>query len=110
MTLPKRYNRPPTVLVLDNAPIHTSAAFQARPGEGESKGLYRFFLPKYSPHLNRIETLWKLMKCHWLQADDYLSFEQLQKALTQMLTEVGSTFTLHCKQLDLTANLMLNFD
>lgn len=100
----------PTVIVLDNAPIHTSAAFQAQQAEWESKGVYLFFLPKYSPHLNRIERLWKQIKCHWLQATDYLSFAQLQTAVTRILTEFGHTFTLNFKELEVTPNLMFNFE
>ncbi len=92
----------PTVVVLDNAPLHTSAAFRAKQAEWEEKGLYLFFLPKYSPHLNRIERLWKQIKHGWLQAQDYLSLDQLKQALANILTGFGSAFTLHFNELDLT--------
>lgn len=51
-----------TVLVLDNARIHHSKLFQDRISEWKSKGLYIFYLPAYSPHLNRFETLWRRTK------------------------------------------------
>lgn len=92
----------PTVIVLDNAPLHTSAAFQAKRAEWETKGLYLFFLPKYSPHLNRIERLWKQIKHGWLKAQDYLSLNHLTQALTRILTGFGSTFTLDFNEPDLT--------
>jgi transposase len=92
----------PTVVVLDNAPLHTSAAFRAKRAEWQAKGLYLFFLPKYSPHLNRIERLWKQIKHGWLKAQDYLSLDHLKAALANILTGFGSAFTLHFNELDLT--------
>jgi hypothetical protein len=88
-------------VVLDNAPLHTSAAFKAKQVEWEQKGLYLFFLPKYSPHLNRIERLWKQIKHGWLKAQDYLSLEHLRQALSNILTGFGTAFTLDFKELDL---------
>lgn len=90
----------PTVVVLDNAPLHTSAAFRAKQAQWEAQGLYLFFLPKYSPHLNRIERLWKQIKHGWLQAQDYLSLEQLKQALTNILTGFGTAFTLNFNELE----------
>ena len=49
----------PTILVLDNAPIHKAKIFQEKMIQWQEKNLYIFFLPAYSPHLNRIETLWR---------------------------------------------------
>ena len=82
------------VLILDNAPMHRSEAFQARMARWQKQGLYIFFLPKYSPHLNRIERLWKQIKYGWLKAEDYLSFERLKQAVTQTLEEFGTKFTM----------------
>ena len=41
-----------TVVVLDNARIHTSAKIQACRDAWEKRGLFIFYLPAYSPHLN----------------------------------------------------------
>ena len=60
----------PTVLVLDNARIHRSAALKACIAEWEAQDLYIFFLPTYSPHLNRIERLWLKTKQRWLNPSD----------------------------------------
>ncbi len=38
-----------TVVVLDNARVHTSKAVQERRGYWEARGLYLFYLPAYSP-------------------------------------------------------------
>ena len=56
----------PTVVVLDNASTHTSAAFKAQIPVWEEQGLTLFYLPPYSPELNRIEILWRCCKHQWL--------------------------------------------
>lgn len=50
-----------TVVVLDNAPWHMSKCVQSKIKKWEKKGLFLFYLPTYSPHLNKIETLWRFM-------------------------------------------------
>ena len=52
----------PTVVVMDNASIHTSEAFQEEIPKWEKKGLSIFYLPEYSPELHLIEILWRFMK------------------------------------------------
>ena len=47
----------PTVIILDNAPIHRCGALYDKLDEWQKKNVYIFFLPKYSPHLNIIEIL-----------------------------------------------------
>ena len=56
----------PTVIVIDNASIHTSEEFQAKIPSWERKGLEIFYLPEYSPELNLIEILWRFMKYEWI--------------------------------------------
>ena len=41
-----------TVLVLDNAPVHTAKRIQARRAAWEERGLFVLYLPRYAPHLN----------------------------------------------------------
>jgi DDE superfamily endonuclease len=45
----------PTVVVMDNASIHTSEAFQEEIPKWEKQGLSIFYLPEYAPELNLIE-------------------------------------------------------
>jgi hypothetical protein len=52
----------PTVLVMDNAPIHRNEEFEERLEDWEQKGLDIYFLPTYSSELNKIEMLWKKIK------------------------------------------------
>jgi len=100
----------PTVIVLDNASLHTCQLLKDKQGIWEQLGLYIFFLPKYSPHLNRIERFWKQVKYHWLKAEDYLSLDTLKDALQAIFTGFGNQFTLNFKDLDLNQNLILNCD
>lgn len=100
----------PTVIILDNASLHTCQLVEDKRDVWEQLGLYLFFLPTYSPHLNRIERLWKQVKYHWLKAQDYLSLDTLKDALHSIFTGFGNQFTLNFKELDLNENLILNCD
>ena len=81
-----------TVVVLDNASIHTSEQFQANISQWGKKGLPWKFLPKYSPELNLIEILWKHLKYYWLPFSAYLGFEYLKEALTHILINGGKEY------------------
>jgi transposase len=81
--------RRPTVVVLDNAPAH-QGEIKKRRAAWEHKGLYVFFLPVYSPHLNIVEILWKKLKYEWLHAGDYDHKSLLCYRVWQALAAVGS--------------------
>jgi hypothetical protein len=49
--------------------------------EWEQKGLKIFFLPTYSPQLNKIEILWRFIKYEWLRPSAYGSYLSLVKAV-----------------------------
>ena len=84
----------PTVLVLDNAKIHHSATFQARLADWEDRGVHVFYLPTYSPHLNKIETLWRKMKYEWLRPEAYTDFRTLKTAVWYILDRVGLKYNI----------------
>jgi transposase len=52
----------PSHLWLDNGPIHKAKATLALLPAWKAKGLIIHFLPAYSPELNRIEIMWRIMK------------------------------------------------
>ena len=79
----------PTFIVLDNARIHTANKIKERIMFWQKRGLYIFYLPSYSPHLNPIERLWKELKARWIKPEDYTSGENLQYAVKQCLNQVG---------------------
>ena len=84
--------RRPGILVLDNGPCHRSRLVKAKRAEGRRRGLRLFFLPPYCPHLNRIETLWRLVKHHWLSPEAYTSVATLRENVTTLLNAVGISY------------------
>ena len=82
------------LVVLDNAPIHTSHAFQARVADWFRQGVALHWLPPYSPELNLIEILWRKIKYQWLPLRAYLSFNHLQSELQSILDQFGSKYTI----------------
>jgi len=79
-----------TVVVIDNASIHTSKEFQENIPEWNSKNLIIKYLPPYSPELNLIEILWRFIKYKWLPFSAYLSFKTLVEEVENVLKNVGS--------------------
>ncbi len=80
----------PTVLVLDNASVHRSKLIQQKRKEWKQKGLRLLFLPPYCPHLNLIESLWRMIKYRWLAPDAYQNFETLCQSVKDILAQVGT--------------------
>lgn len=85
----------PTMLILDNARIHHAKIFQEKIEEWQNKGLYIFYLPIYSPHLNRIERLWRHTKYYWLNPNDYHSLETLKNALDNIWDTFGANYQIN---------------
>ncbi|GAB4045411.1 IS630 family transposase [Spirosoma jeollabukense] len=79
----------PTVVVLDNARIHTADKVRQRLADWQKRGLYLFYLPPYSPHLNLAERLWKELKARWLRPEDYATSSTLFYAVWLALGAVG---------------------
>lgn len=79
-----------TFVVLDNARIHKTKAIRERIPYWQRRGLYLFFLPPYSPHLNIAETLWRKLKKEWLDPPDCLSKDNLAYALNRCLADMGT--------------------
>ena len=100
--LERRLNRL-TVIVLDNAPVHQGRLrhFLER---WQKKGLYVFFLPTYSPHLNIAEVLWRKLKYEWLQAGDYQEKSLLCLRVWQALSAVGSDLEIAFRPFNLIVN------
>lgn len=78
-----------TVVVLDNARIHHSQIIKERIKSWQQRGLYLFYLPRYSPHLNIVEILWRKLKYEWLSPSDYLDKDNLFYQTRLALTSVG---------------------
>ena len=82
----------PTVLVLDNASIHHATPFRARLQAWKDQDVHIFHLPAYSPHFNKIETLWRKTKYEWLRPEAYADFQTLKTAVWYILDRVGHQF------------------
>ena len=78
-----------TVVVLDNAKVHTARKIKERLSYWQKRGLYIFYLPPYSPQLNIIERLWKELKYRWIKPADYHSADTLFYTVTLALNAVG---------------------
>jgi transposase len=81
-----------TVVVMDNAAIHTSEDFADRIPYWKKKGLIIKYLPPYSPELNLIEILWRRIKYTWLPFSAYECLNALSEALETILSHVGSEY------------------
>jgi len=79
-----------TVVVLDNASIHTAGIIKERLSVWQERGLFIFYLPRYSPHLNIAEVLWRKLKYEWLSPLDYVCKETLFYTVRQALAAVGT--------------------
>jgi len=92
----------PVVIILDNAPIHRCATVYDKMEDWEDKNLFIFFLPRYSPHLNRIEILWKHVKYRWLKKKHYSSWSRLVKMIKSIFKNFATIYTINFKELNTT--------
>jgi transposase len=101
-----------TVVVLDQASIHTSNALIEKLEEWKQKKaderglggfpherlvqeLEIFWLPTYSPKLNLIEILWKFIKYEWIEIDAYDNQNNLIKYLKKVLARFGTEYVIN---------------
>ncbi len=85
----------PTVVVIDNAPVHRSGKVRAMIPPWQDQGVALFFLPRYSAHLNKIETLWRKMKYEWMPLGAYQSWSTLIEAVEAMIIQFGKEHTIN---------------
>ena len=81
----------PLVIVLDNASIHRAGAIQDALALLKKQGVKFEFLSPYSPELNRIEVMWRLMKHRWL-AVKRRTEEELERSVEHVFEHFGSQF------------------
>ena len=90
----KRIDRP-TFVVLDNASIHRKGEVARKIPEWKERGLYIFYLPPYSPHLNITETVWRFLKAMWLKPHHYCSRSTLHEATREILDGIGNKYIIN---------------
>ena len=84
-----------TVIVVDQASIHTEGLIYDYLEEWKERGIELFVLPSYSPQLNLIEILWRFMKYEWLEIEAYLSWKNLVEAVENILKEYGKAYAIN---------------
>lgn len=87
----------PTAIIIDNASIHHSQEFQEQIERWQEQDLFIFYLPRYAPHLNLIETLWRKIKYEWLKQHQYLGSDLFFEGLERILLAIGDEFTINFK-------------
>lgn len=82
----------PTFIVLDNASVHTGGKMKESLAKWRERGLYIFFLPPYSPHLNIAETLWRVLKTKWIKPCHYIDTTTLFDVTHDILDGIGREY------------------
>jgi len=73
-------------VILDNASWHKTLAVKLR---AQQLNIQLHYLPPYSPNLNPIERLWKLMHEHVTYQKYYAHFKDFQQATLKFLKTIG---------------------
>jgi transposase len=84
-----------TVIVMDQASIHTSQKFLEKVAEWKLKNLEIFWLPPYSPELNLIEILWRFMKYEWIEISAYDSWLNLKNYVKKVVSLIGTEYVIN---------------
>jgi putative transposase len=79
----------PRVVVLDNAGLHVSEAVKAQRPELARRGIYLYYLPAYSPELNRIEPVFKQIKHHEIPCRSHKSKAELRASVESGFESYG---------------------
>jgi transposase len=87
-----QHQQSPAVVVVANAPIHTSEDFEAELERWQKEELYVKFLPPYCPELNLIEMLWRKIKYEWLPLAADQNFKTMTASLFDVLKGIGSKY------------------
>jgi hypothetical protein len=80
----------PCTIVLDNASAHVAHAFKDHRGELTALEVELFYLPAYSPELNKIERLWRSVKYEDMPIRAYTSTDELQAAVDEAMQRHGT--------------------
>jgi transposase len=98
----------PRIVLLDNAAIHKGEAMQKKRRRWARQGLYLYYLPPYSPELNRIEILWKHAKYFWRR---FVSTNgtALLEGIRSLMQGFGTEFIVNSSWLPL-ASLISNYE
>ena len=82
-----------TVVMVDNASIHTSQKFREKIADWMiEKRLIVCYLPTYSPELNLIEILWRKVKYEWLNLLSIMDFKEFEQEVKRVFDSFGQEY------------------
>ena len=81
----------PLTVILDNASIHKAKGTRVFTQWLAKQGVTLYFLPPYSPELNRIERLWHKIKYTWM-AVKCRTAKELEADVGHILENFGTTY------------------
>jgi transposase len=84
----------PRIALIDNAGIHKGEVMEKKRRQWAREGLYLYYLPPYSPELNRIEILWKHAKHFWRRYVAKNGTDLLDE-VQSLMRDFGSKFTIN---------------
>lgn len=79
----------PLRLFWDHASFHRGREVRGGVGYWEGKGLRLGYLPRYSPHWNPMETMWRRVKGFLLPRRHYRDLDELEQAVRSALEALG---------------------
>jgi transposase len=83
------WSKVPRVVVLDNAGFHTSKVMRAARKGLAGRGIYLYFLPPYSPEMNRIEPVFRQVKHQEVPVRSHTTRVGLREAVEAGFTNYG---------------------
>ena len=84
-----------TLVIVDNAKIHTSAAFKSQLEKWKAQdNLIVCYLPTYSPELNLIEILWGKVKYEWFNLFCIKTFSEFKSELERVFQSFGGEYSI----------------
>ncbi len=81
----------PLTVILDNASVHKAKSIAPLTAWLAKHGVTLYFLPAYSPELNRIERLWHKIKYTWM-AVKCRTAKELEADVGEILDNFGTTY------------------
>ncbi|NES07014.1 MAG: hypothetical protein F6K22_31955 [Okeania sp. SIO2F4] len=84
-----------TVVIMDQASLHTSDAMSEKLEEWKHKNLEIFWLPTYSPKLKLIEIIGKFIKYEWIEINVYESWKILMNYLKKVPDNLGDKYVIN---------------
>jgi putative transposase len=83
------WSKAPRVMVLDNASFHTSKVIRGARRELAGLGVYLYYLPPYSPELNRIEPVFRQVKHQEIPQRSHTTRAGLREAVERGFNNYG---------------------